>query len=196
MTAGGAASPSSSGTLKPSSGPGTTPGRPYDAQSVLTAMRDSTRPGGGVPDELETAAIAEALSRQVWTWDGQPWLRLSIGGACGPNSCSLDVAGSRGDTPGADLYSFSVEVASGAVTLATSDLHGYPSRLDAKLEKAGKTAAGDQLDALAYIGARWLPPPDAGRYWLAYRSGGEEGAPGLDVLLDLASGELIETRPV
>lgn len=195
MTAGGAASASSSGTLKPSSGPGTTPGRPYDARAVLEAMRDSTRPGG-VPDQLETSAIAEAVSRQVWTWDGQPWMHLSIGGACGPSRCSLDVAGSREDTPGADLYSFSVEVASGAVTLATSDLHAYPSRLDARLERAGKAAAGDKLDALGYIGARWLPPPDAGRYWLAYRSGGEEGTPGLDVLLDLATGEVIETIPV
>jgi hypothetical protein len=172
-----------------------TPGRPYEVASVLAAMRDSQRPGG-VPHELMTDEIGRAVTSQLWTWDGQPWLVLSIGGACGPSSCSLDVTGSRADSPGADLYSFSVDPTSGAVTLATADLHAYPRNLDARLDEAGRAAAGDAVTGLAYIGARWLPPPDAGRYWLAYRSGGEEGAPGLDLLLDLANGELIESRPV
>ena len=192
---GAGSSASASASAQPSGDPVATPGRPYDGGAVLEAMRDSRRPGG-VPDQLETETIADAVSSQIWSWDGQPWLLLSIGGACGPDSCSLDVAGSRSDTPGADLYSFSVDLASGAVTLATSDLHAYPSRLDLGLERAAQAVAGDDLAGLAYAGARWLPPPQAGRYWLAYRSGGEEGAPGLDLLLDLVSGELIETRPV
>jgi hypothetical protein len=185
----------SSASVQPTGDPIAAAGRPYDADAVLEAMRGSRRPGG-VPDQLETKAIAAAVSRQVWTWDGQPWLLLSVGGACGPGSCSLDVAGSRDDTLGADLYSFSVDPASGQVDLSTSDLHAFPSLLDKGLKQAAMAAAGDELAGLAYIGARWLPPPDAGRYWLAYRSGGEEGAPGLDLLLDLVSGELIEMRPV
>jgi hypothetical protein len=190
----GSASASASASDRPSGDPVATPGRPYDAAALLAAMRDSRRPGG-VPDQLQTRLIADAVSRQIWTWDGQPWLLMSVGGACGPDGCSLDVAGSREDAPGADLYSFSVDPASGAVTLASSDLHAYPGTLDAGLKQAARSAAGDELAGLAYVGARWLPPPDAGRYWLAYRSGGEEGAPGLDLLLDLATGELIETQP-
>jgi hypothetical protein len=171
------------------------PGRPYDAQDVLSAMRDSRRPAG-VPDELETDAIAQAVGSQLWTWDGQPWVALSIGGACGPSTCSLDVAGSRDEAVGADLYSFDIDMASGDVSLTTSDLHAYPQALDRQLEQAAKAVAGTQLAGLAYISAQWLRPPDAGRYWLAYRTGGEEGAPGLDLLLDLATGELIEIRPL
>jgi hypothetical protein len=47
---------------------------------------------------------------------------------------------------------------------------------------------------MALVGARWLPPPEAGQYWLSYRSGGEEGSPGLDVLLDAVHGVVIESR--
>jgi hypothetical protein len=191
MPSGGAPSRASTGPAPSNSAPG----RPYDLASVLAAMRDSQRPGG-VPDELQTDAIAQAIGSQLWTWDGQPWLVLSIGGACGPSRCSLDVAGSRDDAVGADLYSFDIDVASGHVSLATSDLHAYPQAVDGQLDQAAKAVAGAQLAGLTYISAQWLPPPDAGRYWLAYRSGGEEGAPGLDVLLDLATGELIETRPL
>jgi hypothetical protein len=191
--AGGGAS--SSSTIEPSASQAAIPGRPYDAAAILAGMRDSRRPGG-VPDELETDEIADAVSRELWTWDGEPWQVVSIGGACGPDSCSLDVAGSREDTSGADLYSFRVDLMSRAVSVSTTDLHAYPGSLDALLEAAAQAAAGASLDGLAFVGASWLPPPDAGRYWLAYRSGGEEGAPGLDVLIELASGKLIEKRPV
>lgn len=182
-------------TLEPGDSQAAMPGRPYDAEAVLAGMRDSQRPGG-VPHQLETDEIAGVVSRELWTWDGQPWQVLSIGGACGPDSCSLDVAGSRGDTSGADLYSFVVDPASRAVTISTTDLHAYPGGLDVSLKAAARAAGGESLDGLAFVGASWLPPPHAGRYWLAYRSGGEEGAPGLDLLIDLASGKLIEKRPV
>jgi hypothetical protein len=170
------------------------PGRPYDTAALLTGMRESRRPGG-VPDRLETDAVAEAISMLVWTWDGQPWDVLAIGGACGPRECTLDVAGSRQYMPGSDLYSF-VVTADGGVTLLTSDLHAYDPSLDSILDRAARQAAGDALNGLTYIGARWLVPPDSGRYWLAYRSGGEEGAPGVDLLLDLGSGEVVELRRV
>jgi hypothetical protein len=120
---------------------------------------------------------------------------LAIGGACGPRECTLDVAGSRQGMPGSDLYSF-VVTADGGVTLLTSDLHAYDPSLDSTLDRAARQAAGGALNGLTYIGARWLVPPDSGRYWLAYRSGGEEGAAGVDLLLDLGSGEAVELRRV
>lgn len=169
------------------------PGRPYDADALLTGMRESRRPGG-VPDRLQTDAVAVALSRMVWTWDGRPWDMLSIGGACGPSSCTLDVAGSREGASGSDLYGFEV-AADGAVTLVSSDLHAYDASLDERLDRVARAAAPDLTTGLTYVGASWLPPPDIGQYRLAYRTGGEEGAPGRDLLLDLASGRVVETGP-
>ena len=180
-------------TADPSRAP--TAGQPYDAGALLAAMRDSTRPGG-VPDELETDAIAAAVADQIWTWDGQPWQTLSAGGACGPAECDLDVAGSTDGMAGADLYTFTIDPASGNVTLEATDLHGYPSALDAELDAMARAEAGDELGDLTFVSARWLPPPDQGRFWLAYRTGGEEGAPGLDLLLDSASGAIVERREV
>ena len=166
-------------------------GQPYDGAAMLAAMRDSTRPGG-VPDELETNAVAHAVAAQIWTWDGQPWEALSVGGACGPAECDLDVAGSTDGMAGADLYTFTVDPASGDVTLQSTDLHGYPAALDAELDEMARAEAGDELDDMALVSARWQPPPDQARFWLAYRTGGEEGAPGLDLLLDTATGTILE----
>ncbi|HEX7197446.1 MAG TPA: hypothetical protein VF364_11515, partial [Candidatus Limnocylindria bacterium] len=47
-------------------------GRPFDAEAILAAMRDSRRPGG-VPDEMQTDAIAAAVADAIWTIDGEPW---------------------------------------------------------------------------------------------------------------------------
>jgi hypothetical protein len=173
----------------------TAAGQPYDAATVLAAMRDSTRPGG-VPDELQTDAVAAAVADQIWTWNGQPWQTLSVGGGCGPAECDLDVAGSADAAAGADLYTFTVEVAGGVVTLQSTDLHGYPAALDAELDAMARAAAGDEVGDLAFVSARWLPPPDQGRFWLAYRTGGEEGAPGLDLLLDSTTGTIVERREI
>jgi hypothetical protein len=188
-------SPSPTPIAGASGAPVVRPDRPYDAATLLAAMRDSRRPGG-VPDQLETDQVADALARAIWTWDGSPWGILSIGGACGPSSCSLEVVGSSNGTAGPDLYSFSIDAANGEVTLEQSDLHAYPVALDTTLDQLAQAAAGDELRGLAFAGARWLPPPDDGRYWLAYRTGGEEGAPGVDVLLDTATGEVLELKPV
>ena len=166
-------------------------GQPYDGAAMLAAMRDSARPGG-VPAEMETNAVAADVAGQVWTWDGQPWDTLSVGGACGPAECDLDVAGSTEGMAGADLYTFTVDPAGGDVTLQSTDLHGYPAALDAELDETARADAGGELDDLAFVSARWLPPPDQGRFWLAYRTGGEEGAPGLDLLLDTTTGAILE----
>lgn len=172
------------------------PGTPYDATAILAAMRDSRRPGG-VPDQLETEELAAAIAEQTWTWDGAEWESISIGAACGGGGeCSLDLAGSPSGGAGTDLYSFSIDPAAGTVNLVSSDLHGHPAGLEAELDAAARDALqDDRLQGLALVGARWLPPPDTDRYWLAYRSGGEEGAPLLDVLLDLATGEVLEVTP-
>lgn len=171
-----------------SSGTFATPGTPYIAADLLAAMRDSRRPGG-VPDELETDAVAGAIAERLWTWDGQPWATWTVAGSCGPASCSLDVAGDAPDGAGTDLYTFSIERSTGVVDVAGTDLHGYPPGLEARLDAIARGAldAAD-LEGLTLVGARWLPPPETDRYWLAYRSGGEEGAPRLDVVVDLATG--------
>lgn len=169
------------------------PGTPYAAADVLEAMRDSRRPGG-VPDELETQEIAAAIAAQAWTWDGEPWETLSLGGACGPSACSMDLAGAPAGETGTDLYSFSVDPGSGAVELLATDLHGHPAGLQTLLDAAARAALEpDRLEGMELVASRWLPPPDSDRYLLAYRSGGEEGSPGLDVLLDAVSGEVLET---
>lgn len=168
------------------------PGTPYTAADLLAAMRDSRRPGG-VPDELETEAIAGAIAERTWTWDGEPWESLSVGAACGPDGCSLDLAGAPGGGAGTDLYTFGIDSLSGAVELLSTDLHGHPPGLEEVLDAAARAALDPEvLDGMALTGTRWLTPPDTDRYWLAYRSGGEEGSPGVDVLLDLASGEVLE----
>jgi hypothetical protein len=183
-------SPTPVATASPSgSSPG--PGRPYNATGVLQAMRDSRRPGG-VPDQLETRAVAAAVANELWTWDGNPWPELVIGGACGPSSCSLEVAGAP-QGAGTDLYSIELQ-RDGTLAGVSSDLHGYPPALDSDLQGIVEDQARDLVDDMAFTSARWLPPPDGGRYWVAYRSGGEEGSPGLDLLVDLARGTVLDHR--
>ena len=152
-------------------------------------MRDSRRPGG-VPDQLETTPIATAVADQLWTWSGQPWTSISIGGSCGPERCSLDVAGMTAEAAGEDLYQ--LEIAGGVVTLVGSQLGGYPPSLESELDAIARSDVGDRLEGLILQSARWLPPPDLGRFVLAYRSGGEERSPALDVTVDLRTGEVVE----
>lgn len=184
-------------TATPAASAGAAPaaGQPYDGAALLAAMRDSTRPGG-VPDELETDAVAAAVAGELWTWDGRPWETITAGGACGPRACDLELAGGADGMAGADLYAFRINPASGEVSLETTDLHAYPADLDAQLDAMARAAAGDQLGELTFVSARWLPPPDEGQYWLAYRTGGEEGSPGLDLLLDATTGQVVEVREV
>jgi hypothetical protein len=174
--------------------PAVSPGRPYDAQAVLAAMRASARPGG-VPDQLETDAVAAAVAEQLWTWDGRPYPLLQAGGACGPQACSLELAGAPRGAAGADLYVFSVLPASSTVRLEAADLHGYPARLDRQLDAlVRRRLPAADLAGLALAAASWQPPPDETVMVAAYRSGGEEGAPAVDVVVDLASEEVLELR--
>ena len=183
------ATPAPTGAIPP---PATA--RPYEAEDILAAMRASRRPGG-VPDQLETIGIATQVAAAVWTWQGGPYPALVVGGSCGPASCTLEVSGAPPGAAGADLFAFSVALPSGMVELAASDLHGYPSGLDALIDATVRDRlAPDALEGLALSGATWQLPPQVGWFWVAYRSGGEEGSPGLDVLLNLASGEVVETR--
>jgi hypothetical protein len=159
---------------------------------ILEAMAASRRPGG-VPAELQNRQVAASVAHAAWTWDGAPWDALAISGSCGPERCTLELAGTAGQGAGEDLYSFSVDADARRAELVAADLHGYPSDLEADLDAAARAALDPKrLEGLALVGARWLPPPDRDRYLLAYRSGGEEGAPRLDVLLDLATGEVID----
>jgi hypothetical protein len=170
------------------------PGRPHDASDVLTAMSESRRPGGVAP-ELQTNAIAAQVAVELWTWNGEPWARLTATGSCGSTSCTLEVIGSAEDSAGADTYSFSVTTADWQVHLVATDLHGYPPEIETALDQAARAAlTSSELEGMALVGARWLPPPETGQYWLSYRSGGEEGSPGLDVLLDAVHGVVIESR--
>jgi hypothetical protein len=161
------------------------PGQPFDAAAILAAMRDSRRPGG-VPDELETDAIASALAEAIWTLDGEPWRTLSAGGSCGPQTCTLEIAGADADVQAEDLWIFEVTPASGTVDLVSAELRSVPPEMVARLDELTRSLFppidGDDLDLTS---ARWLPPPDETQFVLSYRSGDEERSScGVDVTVD------------
>jgi hypothetical protein len=171
------------------------PGRPFDADDILLAMRESRRPGG-VPPQLQTNEIAGAVAEQVWTFDGEPWSDLVIGGSCGPETCTLEVAGQPEGAVGEDLYVFSVIPSTATVDLVSADLLGVPEDLFSDLDATARAGVDEPLEGLSLLSARWLPPPDAGQYALAYRPGGEEGSCGLDVVLDAGSGTVVSDDEV
>jgi hypothetical protein len=170
-------------------------GHPFDAETILTAMRESRRPGG-VPDGIETPSIAADVAGAIWTFRGEPWSTMSIGGSCGPSTCTLDVSGSRPDELGEDVWTFSVEPASGQVSVIDSQLASVPPDV---VELAAQTVRASGLEAqvaeLAIGSVSWLPPPD-GRLVLAYRSGDEEGSCQRDVSVDMTSGSVELEREV
>ncbi len=156
-------------------------------------MKASRRPGG-VPQALQTVAIAEQLATAMWTFDGAPWPTLTVSASCGAEECTIDLSGTPDGAAGEDLYTFSVTPADGTVELLVADLHGYPAALDGALDgiaRAGVTT--EQLSGLALVGGRWLPPPRDGQFVLSYRSGGEEGSPALDVTVDLQGSRVLDT---
>jgi hypothetical protein len=159
-------------------------------------MGSSPRPGG-VPDQLETEPIAAALAERIWTISGEPWDQIVAGGSCGPESCTLEVAGAPAGALGEDLYVFSVVPASETVELQRAELRGLPASLLPELEALAREAiAEDALTGLRLVSARWLPPPDDGQFVLSFRPGGEESACGLDVTLDTRRAEVTEQRTV
>ena len=169
------------------------PGRPYDAEDLLDAMRDSRRPGG-VPAELQDPRIAAELAARLWTFDGEPWDAIAAGGACDASGCSLELSGGTDATDGEDVWRFSIDTSSGAVEVVDADLHAVPDDTAAALDRWVRALdAGGPLDGLRATAVRWLPPPAQDRFRLAYRSGDEEGACSVDVELDAATGRIIES---
>lgn len=167
------------------------PYRPFDAAALLAAMRDSRRPGG-VPDELETDAIATALAEAIWTVDGRPWTLLSAGGSCGPNTCTLEISGAAEGVQGDDLWVFEVSPATEEVQPQSTDLRSMPTDLVGRLDELARSLVAPAiLDHLILTNVRWLPPPDDGQFVLSYRSGGEEGSCGADVTIDAVAGDVV-----
>jgi hypothetical protein len=174
------ATPSAIQSAQPSATPATlalpVPGRPYDASTVLAAMRDSRRPGG-VPDALETDAVASALADAIWTLDGRPWATVAAGGSCGPETCTLEVSGAGAGAEADDLWVIDVEPGTSAVRVASAELRSLPAGLAADLDGLVRSLVDPAaLDGLFVTSVRWIPPPAEGRFVLSYRSGGEEGS--------------------
>jgi hypothetical protein len=166
-------------------------GHPFDAGMLLGAMRESRRPGG-VPDELETDAIASALAEAIWTLDGRPWALISAGGSCGPSTCTLEISGAAAGAQGDDLWIFEIAPGTGDVHLLSTELRSLPTELVDRLDTLTRTlVAGAVLDNLLLTNVRWLPPPDDGQFVLSYRSGGEEGSCGVEVTVDALAGDVV-----
>ena len=148
-----------------------------------------------VKEQVQTVPIADQMAQAIWTYDGAPWPAMAVSGSCGPESCTVDVSGTPDGAAGEDLYTFDVRPADGTVKLLLADLHGYPTDLNATLDEIARAGVPhDRLAGLELLSARWVPPPDDGQYVLSYRSGGEEGSPALDVVIDLPGGTVLDVR--
>lgn len=171
------------------------PGRPFDATTLLDAMRTSRRPGG-VPDQLETDQIAGAAADAIVTIDAQPWTTMAIGGSCGPERCTLEVAGTRPGSLGEDLWVLEVVPETGSVTVSSATLAAIPDELVTPLDELARSLVEpDRLDDLVLASIRWLPAAADGRFVLVYRSGGEEGSCAADVTLDALTPAVIGEAP-
>jgi hypothetical protein len=189
--------PSATATPIPSEADGAlpTPGRPFDAETILAAMHASRRPGG-VPDQLKTEAIASAVAEAIWTFDGRPWTTTAASGSCGTETCTLELAGARPGSQGDDLWIFEVRPADGTVEATTAELRGLPSELLPSLDALARSLLADEtLAGLLLTNARWLPPPDQGQFELAYRGEGEEGSCMIDLTLDAAAESIVGDPP-
>ena len=170
--------------------------RPFDPDALLAAMRTSQRPGG-VPDQLETQSIAAALAERIWTFGGATWATFAAGGSCGPVSCTFEIGGTPEGAQGEDLYIFSVVPSSGEVELVDATLRGIPADLVADLDALTRELFADgDLTGLSLAGVRWLPPPDDGQFELSYRSGGEEGSCGVDIVVDAETPRIVAATPL
>jgi hypothetical protein len=168
------------------------PDHPFDADDILTAMRDSRRPGG-VAEELQTEEIAAAVADTIWTIQGDRWDAISTSGACDAGQCSLELAGSAAGDAGEDVWVLSVDPATAEVAVVNADLHAIPVETADAIDRLARSVeGGEALDELLLTSVRWHAPPDGHVFALAYRSGGEEGSCSMDVRLDVVSGELSE----
>jgi hypothetical protein len=183
-------------SVEPSASVALEPGQPYDAAAILEAMRTSPRPDG-VPDELQTDAIADAIAQTIWTIDGQPWEAILIDASCGPSSCLIEVAGTREGAAGDDVWTFSrASDGEAAAVVDAVQLHAIPEHVVADLDRRARSLLGPDAEGMTITAAAWQPPPDGHRFELSYRSGGEEGSCGLDVVLDTDRGEIADQRSV
>jgi hypothetical protein len=171
-------------------------GHPLDPMTLLGAMRDSRRPGG-VPDELETEAIAGAVADAIWTFEGEPWTAMAVGGSCGPQTCTLEVAGAAPGAQGDDVWVFTVTLATGGVSLLAAELNSVPAEVVAGLDALARALdESGSLDGMILASASWLPPPNAGQFILSYRSGGEEFSCGVDLTLDAPNAQVVSSTPI
>lgn len=155
-------------------------------------MQTSPRPDG-VPDELETTAVATAVADAVWTFDGRPWETMVAGGSCGTDTCLLELAGTRTGAAGEDLWVFEVDPGTSTVTLVTAELRAIPPAAVTTVDTAARSQASPGLlDDLELTNAAWTPPPAPSTYELSYRSGGEEGACAVEIVVDGTSGDLLD----
>jgi len=172
------------------------PGRPLDATTLLAAMRDSRRPGG-VPDELETDAVASAVAEAIWTFAGEPWATMSAGGSCGPETCTLEISGADDGAQGDDLWVFEVVPSTGAIEVTSADLRSLSPDLIGRLDERTRSLfPSGTFEGLSLTNVRWLPPPDDGRFVLSYRSGGEETSCGTDITVDALVPEIVSDLPL
>ena len=151
-------------------------------------MRQSRRPGG-VPDQLETDAVASAIAAEIWTIDGEPWSAMTVGGSCGPVRCTVEVGGGHAGASGNDLWSLEVIPGSGQVAVLDANLASIPPDVAATLD-AGARAADARIDeaGLMLTAARWAGPDAPSAFEVSYRSGNEEGSCQLEVAVDVAAG--------
>lgn len=178
------AQPSASEAPPPSPSAAAGPGRPYDAADILEAMRTSPRPDG-VPRALQTDAIASAIADEIWTIDGEPWDTFLIGASCGPDTCLVEVVGSRDDAEDDDAWTFGVDSGTGKVTVGATDLRALPSPFIDDLDRLARSLVNEApIGSMALASVAWLPPADANRFAMSYRTGGEEGSCGLDIVID------------
>ena len=170
------------------------PGRPFEAADILLAMRESRRPGG-VPQQLQTDEIARLVAYKLWTFTGEPWMDLVIGGSCGPETCTLEVAGRPEGAAEDDLYVFTVTPATPTVEITTTELRG--------LTRSTANAVVDLLHAVEQLpdprvaivpSVRWLPPPDEGRYVVTVRSETDAGGCAIDYAVDAVERRVVSTE--
>ena len=149
-------------------------------------MSTSPRPDG-VPDELQTEAIAAAIAAEIWTFDGTPWDEMVVGGTCGPETCIVEVSGSREGVEGDDAWTFAVDLAAESVSVGATDLRALPGEVADDLDGLARSLVADEeLETMELSNLAWLPPPGADRFAMSYRSGGEEGSCGVDLVVDAA----------
>lgn len=82
---------------------------------------------------------------------------------------------------------------SGDVELLGSTLLGIDPATVEALDRLARERWDGDLDGFGLAAARWQRPPDHDRFVMAYRSGGEEGSPAVDLVIDVETGTVTES---